>query len=358
MKKFNFLNLRLKSKVFGLFLGLSISLLLTLFARENPLHILQILINASIGSLFDLGTTLSYAAPLMLTGLSVAIAFHAGLFNVGAEGQLTMGALGATLVGVYLPHVPPVLAPILAMIGALLFGGIWAGLVGVLKATRGVHEVICTIMLNFVATGAASWFIVHLIPSQSTQNPESLPIGENYFLRDYDLTARLFADTPANNGLWFGIVLCLGMWFLLWKTKFGFQLRACGLNISAAERNGIDVKRTQIGAMILAGMLASVVAYCEVLGTQGKLRLGFSPEYGFLGIAVSILAANNPLGIIFSAILLAALHKGASDLDIETATITRDFSKIVQALIILACSAQYLFLKSNAKKKAVDVIHP
>ncbi|AFY00141.1 ABC transporter permease [Bdellovibrio bacteriovorus] len=327
-------------RVFGFFLGLTLALLLTLFAGENPWNVFMILVRSAFGSMYDLGLTLSYTTPLIFCGLSVAIGFHAGLFNIGAEGQLTMAVVTTAAIGVLFPQIPFPLAPVIALLAGLVAAGLWGWIAGWLRAVRGSHEVIITIMMNFIAAGLASWFTLKIIPNPESQNPETAMVAPQYMFKDYDLIARLFPDTPANASLGFAVVLAVLMWIFLWKTTWGFELRAVGSNPEAAHRAGISEKKVRILAMTLAGVMAGFVALSEVLGSAGQYRIGFSPDYGFIGIAVALLASNNPLGIIVAAFLMGALHKGASDLDLETTTITRDFSRIIQALVILGVVAQ------------------
>jgi ABC-type uncharacterized transport system permease subunit len=334
----------------GFFLGLILALSLTMIAGENPFHIARILFNSAFGSTYDLGLTLFYTTPLIFCGLSVAIAFHAGLFNIGAEGQLTVATLAAAAVGVLLPQVPFPLAPLLALVAALIAGAFWGFIAGWLRAQRGSHEVIVTIMLNFIAAGLCSWFVLHVIPNPNSQNPESALVGPGYLLKDHDLIAQFFPDTPVSLALVVAILVAIAVWILLWKTTFGFELRAAGYNPEAADRAGISDKKMKIIAMCLAGALAGFVALGEVMGSSGQFKIGFSADYGFIGIAVALLAQNNPLGIIFAAFLMGALHKGASDLDLETTTITRDFSKIIQSMIILGVAAHGLWTWKQRKK--------
>lgn len=338
---------------FGFTLGLTCALLLTFLAGENPLNILMILIRSAFGSRYDFGLTLSYATPMIFCGLSVAIAFHAGLFNIGAEGQLTIATLAAAWVGISFPQVPFPLAPVLAIATGIIAGALWGGIAGWLRAVRGSHEVIVTIMLNFVAAGLASWVTLNLIANPHSQNPETAVVGKNYLTTDYDLIARFFPDTSVNFSLIVAIIVAVAVWVFLWKTSLGFELRSVGYNPDASRRAGISEKKIRILAMFLAGAFAGMVAMPEVVGSVGQYRIGFSPDYGYIGIAVALLAQNNPLGIIFSAFLMAALHKGAMDLDIETSTITRDFSRIIQAMIILGVSAQgyWLWISKRKKKK-------
>jgi simple sugar transport system permease protein len=331
-------------------IGLAASLLLVLIAGENPIAIFQILLHSAFGSAYDFGMTLSYVAPLIFTGLSVAIAFQAGLFNIGAEGQLLVATAACAGFAILLPNIPYPLAPVLSLGAGMIGGSAWGWFVGWAKSRFGSHEVIMTIMLNFIASGVVSWFVLHVIPSTDTQNPESALIGPDYFMQNRDFVAQIFVDTPASSAILIGVILAVAMWIFLRWTPLGFALRATGLNADAAERSGIDTKKIQILAMTLAGFCASFVAYSEILGSTGRLRIGFSPDYGFLGIAVAILASNHPLGVIASAFLLGALHKGATDLDLETMTITRDFSKIIQGMIIISSLAQYGWLQRMRNK--------
>ncbi|MGZ3745198.1 MAG: ABC transporter permease, partial [Pseudobdellovibrionaceae bacterium] len=195
-----------------------------------------------------------------------------------------------------------------------------------------------------IAAGLSSWFTLQVIPNPASQNPETAPVGPGYMLKDHDLIAKLFPDTPVSMALVVAILVAIGVWVLLWKTSFGYELRAVGYNPEAANRAGISEKKIKIWAMCLAGALAGFVSLGEVLGSSGQFKIGFSADYGFIGIAVALLAQNNPLGVIFTAFLMGALHKGAADLDLETTTITRDFSKIIQSLIILGVASHGLWV--------------
>lgn len=317
-------------------LGLVIALSLTLIAGENPFHVAMILFKSAFGSNYDLGLTLFYTTPLIFTGLSVAVAFQGGLFNIGAEGQLLMAAGAAAGVGVLAPHLPPVLAPLIALGAALCMGGLWGAIAGWLKARRGTHEVIVTILLNFIAAGLTSWWVLEIIPNPHSQNPESAIVAPAFQFKTWDPLARFFPDTGLSLAFALALFAAFAVWIAINRTVWGFEVRSVGANHEAAARSGIPVSRRQIQAMFVAGLLSAGVAFTEVLGHSGQFKIGFSPEYGFIGIAVALLAANRPGGIVLAAFLLGALHKGASELDLETETITRDFSKVIQALIIAA----------------------
>jgi general nucleoside transport system permease protein len=330
---------RLLQSVLAAIFGLSLGLAATWVAGENPLHVLSVLGKSAFGSGYDLGMTLFYATPLVFTGLSVAVAFHAGLFNIGAEGQLTAGALAAAAVGGLWPGIPGPLAPLVAGLAAVGAGMFWGAIPGWLRARRGSHEVINTIMLNFIAAGLASYVTLYLLRSPASQNPETRPVGGAYLLAPWEC----FAGAPVGLALPLALAAALGIWVLLWRASLGFELRAVGQNEAAARMAGIDCGRARILALTLAGGLAGLVGVAEVLGNAGKFRLGFSPEYGFMGIAVALLGRNHPAGVVAAALLFGALHKGTSDLDLETEHVTRELSLVLQGLVILSVAAEGLW---------------
>jgi general nucleoside transport system permease protein len=330
---------KLFQPLLALALGLALGLAVTWIAGENPWHVLRVLARSAFGSKYDIGMTLFYSTPLIFTGLSVAIAFHAGLFNIGAEGQLTLGALAAAAVGALWPHLTPPWAAILAGIAALLAGTVWGAIPGWLRARRGSHEVINTIMLNFIAAGLASYVALYLLKNPDSQNPETKPIGAGYLLHQFEI----FGGAPVSLALPLALLAALLVWLFLWRTTLGFEMRAVGQNETAARAAGIDAAKIRITALSAAGGLAGLVGIAEVLGNAGKFRVGFSPEYGFIGIAVALLGRNGPAGVVLAALLFGALHKGTADLDLETEHVTRELSLVLQALIILSVSAEGLW---------------
>ena len=250
-----------------------------------------------------------------------------------------MGALAAAAIGTVWTTCPIILAPGLGTLCAAASGAAWGAIPGWLRARRGSHEVINTIMLNFIAVGLSSYVTLYLLKNPDSQNPETRTIGQNYLLHQFDF----FNPAPVSLALLLAI-LCAGLvWVLLWRTVLGFEIRAVGQSEPAARAAGIDAAKIKIIAMSLAGGLAGLVGVAEVLGNAAKFGVGFSPEYGFMGIAVALLGRNQPLGIIASALLFGALHKGAQDLDIETEHVTREVALILQALVILSVSAEGLW---------------
>lgn len=329
--------------VLGLILGIALTLALAAGAGENPIHVLKVIFMSALGSPEDFALTLFYATSLIFTGLSVAFAFRVGLFNIGAEGQLTIAAISLAAVAPTLESLPYSLFMLGVLTTSLSAGFLWGAIPGWIKAYRGGHEVVITMMLNFIAAGVANYLVVGPLRDTGTQNPESIPIREDFLLRSFDPVQKWIPGTPLNLTFLIAVAASIAVWIFFRYTRFGFQLRAVGGNEVAAKLQGIPVQFWKFISMGVAGLLASGVAINEVLGASGKYRLGFSADYGFVGIAVALLARNHPLGIIGSAVLFGILQKGAGDLDMETDHITRDFSRILQAVIILSISVVAFF---------------
>lgn len=331
--------------VLAVALGLILGVMITWVAGENPFLVLKILFVSAFGSRYDFGMTLFYSTPLIFTGLAVAIPFQAGLFNIGAEGQLAVGALAAAAVGALLPHMPWPLAPVLAVLAAFVVGAAWGAIPGYLRAKRGSHEVINTIMLNFVAAGLTSWVTLYWLKNPLSQNPETAHVGSGYLIQ----RLAWFDDAPVSWGLLVAPLVAGLIWVLLTKTVLGFELRAVGQSEKTARAAGISSSKIQILSMALAGGIAGLVAIPEVLTNSGNFKLGFSPDYGFIGIAVALLARGRPMGVLAAALLFGALHKGTGSLDLETDHVTRDLSLILQALVILSVAAEAIWHKLRIK---------
>jgi general nucleoside transport system permease protein len=334
----------------AILLGVALSLIAVKMLGDSPMLVLRTLVNSAVGTREDLGMTLFYATPLIFTGLSVAIAFQAGLFNIGGEGQLIWGAMAVAVVGIVGKGIPAPFAPILGGLAAMVAGGIWGFIPGWLRARRGSHEVIITIMMNFIAVGLTSYLTLYVFKNPDNQIPETAAIAPQYLFERW----TWFGDTPLNFAFILALITAVAVWLILWRTTLGYEIRAVGDNERAARTVGIDSARIRMIAMSFAGAVAGMVGINEVLGSVGKFRMGFSPEYGFIGIAVALLGRNRPLGVVCSALLFGALHKGAGALDMETEKVTRDFSQILQALIILTVSAtafwEFVIKRMRGKK--------
>jgi ABC-type uncharacterized transport system permease subunit len=208
-----------------------------------------------------------------------------------------------------------------------------------LRGWRGSHEVINTTMLNFVAAGLASYVTLYWLKNPASQNPETRPVGASYLLPHFGV----FGDAPVSLALPLALLAIFAFWIFMTRTRLGFEMRVVGQGEAAASLAGINVNRIRLIALTLAGGLAGLVGVAEVLGNAGKFRVGFSPEYGFMGIAVALLGRAQPLGILAAAFLFGALHKGTADLDLETDHVTRELSLVLQALVMLSVCADGLW---------------
>lgn len=342
--------IRILRPIFAVVVGLIIGSSLTALVGENPLNVLGIIFRSAFGSPYDLGMTLFYATPLIFTGLAVSTAFKTGLFNIGGEGQLTLGALAAAAIGILGPQrdmAPWPLGVLLAILAASAAGFLWGAIAGWLKAMRGSHEVVTTIMLNFVAANIASYATLYLLRNQETQNPETIDVGTNYLLGKWEY----FGGAPISAALILAILCAVAMHIFWTKSRRGFEMSAVGIGEKAAEVAGIARRSSQIWGLALAGGIAGLAGLGDVLCSAGRFKLGFSADYGFTGIAVALLARSHPLGILGSAFLFGALHKGAADLDFETENVTHDLAVVLQACVVLIVCADGLWDWLSARRK-------
>lgn len=330
----------------GLIFGLSFSCSLALFFKENPLHVFNVLSTSFVNSKFDFGLTLFYTTCLIFSGLAFSIPLKAGLFHIGAEGQILFSALAAAYLGSQFQL--PFLASLTVMVvGTLICGFLCASMISAFKVYRHAHEVVVAIMMNFVLAALSTWLTVNHLQSSESQNPETALIQPSLQFLKNDFLKNYFDQSAVSSIFVFAVLICIAMNFLENNSVLGYRLKAFGANPTAAQRLGISRSQMIFLALGLAGVFSACVALTEVLGNTFQYKIGFSPQYGFLGIAVALLARQNSIGIIFSAFLMACLHKGASDLDLETQFLTRDFSKILQALVIFSVAASYFFVKKG-----------
>ncbi len=328
-----------------------VSGLLVLLLGENPLKAVELLIYGAFGYGEAIGYTLYYATSFIFTGLAVAIAFHCGLFNIGGEGQAYLGGLGVALVGLHFGSLPFALVLPLAILAAALFGGAWAFIPGWLQARRGSHVVITTIMFNFLAAALMTYLLVNVIIRPGQQIPETAVFPESAWIPQlHDIMAAFGIDvapSPLNLSFVIALVCCLLVWLFVWQTRFGYALRVVGQNETAAIYGGISPARQIMLAMTLSGALAGLVALNMVLGAQHRLTLDFTGGFGFVGIAVSLMGRNHPLGILLAALLFGALYQGGSELSFDMPALSRDLVVVIQGLVILFAGAlEHMFRPS------------
>ena len=327
----------------NLALALIIAGIIIALIGENPLAALRLLVLGAVGYPEAIGYTLYYTTNFVFTGLAVAIAFHCGLFNIGGEGQAYLGGLGAGLVALALGHWPaPVVIP-MAIAGAMAFGAFWAFIPGWLQAKRGSHIVITTIMFNFLAAALMTYLLVEVFIKPGQQAAESRTFAPNAWLPFAHDVFAAFGVNIGHSSLNLSIVvalICLGLfWVFVWRTRWGYDIRAVGHNESAAVYGGISPARAIMVAMAVSGGLAGLVGVNEIIGVHHRLLLEFTAGYGFVGIAVALMGRNHPIGILLAALLFGVLYQGGTELAFDMPTVTRDMVVVLQGLVILFSGA-------------------
>ncbi|MSU70324.1 MAG: ABC transporter permease [Opitutaceae bacterium] len=310
---------------------------------ESPWAALQLMVSGALGSQESIGYALYYATNFIFTGLAVAVAYHAGLFNIGAEGQAYVGGLGTGLVCLWFGHGPFWAVLPLAVMAGALFGAAWAFIPAWLQARRGSHIVITTIMFNFIASSLMTYLLVNVLIKPGQQSPETREFAAGAFLPSvHELLAKfgiVFAATPLNLAFVLALIASVLVWGFLWRTRWGFALRVTGENSAAAVYAGIAPPRVIIGAMLLSGTLAGCLGLNELMGAQHRILIDFPGGAGFVGIAVALMGRNHPAGIFLAAVLFGALYQGGSQLSFDLPKINRDMVVVIQGLVILFCGA-------------------
>src|SRR5712664_2763695 len=324
---------------------------------DDPIQTYRLLIGSAFSWPDGIGYTLFYASPLIFTGLAVLVAFRCGLLNIGAEGQLYVAAFAAAWVGMKFGspdpantvvaqfiHLPWFLLLPLCCIAAIAAGAICGGIPGVLQARFGSHEVINTIMLNFIAVALLSYFTQYHYKIPGDAIMQTAPISPSASLPTLGrFIPGLPARIPLNLAFILAVLACFLVWVFLWKTKWGYELRATGANPSAAEYGGISIRKQLILAMAISGGLAGMVGINEVLGYRHRYYDGFSANYGFVGIAVALLGRNHPVGVFLAAILFAILLRGGIFVDAFTMHVSKDIVDMLQGIVIIFVASEAMF---------------
>ncbi|WP_237215213.1 ABC transporter permease [Falsiroseomonas oryziterrae] len=328
----------------NLVLAMAVSALVVLAAGQSPTAALHALAIGSFGSWDAIGFTLFYATNMAFAGLAVAIAFKAGLFNIGVEGQAAMAGLGIALVCLGLDaSLPALLLLPLAILGSAAFGAAWGYVPGWLQARRGSHVVITTIMFNFIAASLMVYLLVNVLIQPGQMAPETRRFATGLAaLSSFGFPGR----SPANVTLILALLAAFVVWVLVWRTPWGYGLRVVGSNPEAARYAGIDEGRRIIVVMAISGALAAGIAVNEILGVHQKLILNFTGGAGFTGIAVALMGRNHPVGVLLAALLFGALAQGGSELAFEMPDLPRDMVVVVQGLIILFTGALGALLRA------------
>jgi general nucleoside transport system permease protein len=309
----------------------------------NPLAAIRILLQGSLGTLEGIGFTAYYATSFIFAGLAVSVAFHAGLFNIGGEGQAVLAGLGAAMVALALPQFPGPWLAALCVLAAACLGGLYGLIPGWLQATRGSHVVITTIMFNFLAAILLVYLLVGPLGKAGSMSPETAEFARGAQLMPLHSLLGLagipFPETPLNVALVLALASTVLVWLLIYRSRLGYAIRTVGANPRAAAYAGISPQRITMLAMTLSGALAGGIAVNEVLGVQHRLVLDFTAGHGFVGIAVALMGRAHPAGIVLASILFGVLYQGGAELSFEMPAITRDIVVVIGGVIILFAGA-------------------
>jgi len=324
-------SIQLLTPLLSILSALVVSSLIIVLAGRDPFMIFQKMFQATFGSAYGSGQVLFRMTTLIFVALAVALPFQARLFNIGAEGQLLMGALAAAMTGATLPAwVPSPAAITLCIISAMAAGAFWALLAGVLKVRFGVNEVIGTIMLNFIAQGITGYLLTWHFAIPSTVH--TAPISDAAAIPAFDTLTGWFANSPANLSTLLAIGVTLLFYMLIFQSRFGYEMRAVGLQPEAARYGGINAGMHALTAMGIGGAAAGLGAANIVLGYRHSFEAGMTGGVGFTGIAVALLAGAHPLWILLSALFFGVLDYGGLTIN---AWIPKDIFMIIEALTIL-----------------------
>jgi ABC-type uncharacterized transport system permease subunit len=333
-------------------LAVAIGSIIIKLSGYDPFLAFSALFQGAFGGPRQISETILRATPLIFTGLAVGFGFRANLFNIGAEGQYVLGSRGAAWIGLLLAGLPSALSIPLIVLGAALFGAAWAFIPALLKAKVGAHEVITTMMFSWIGIYLTSWIVSGPLKAPG-EIPQTPMLPESVWLPSFDRIIPGLMPMRAHLGFVVALLAAVVVAWVLRRTTLGYRVRAVGYNPGAAENGGISIARTTIWALCISGALAGMAGASEVLGANHRLfdQVSAGSGYGFTGIAVALLAKNDPIGVIFAAILFGALSAGAGTMQLE-ANVPQKIITIVQALIIFFVGAETIitwFIKRRQK---------
>lgn len=327
--------------VINVILALLISGMVVIFVGQNPLDAIKYLVTGALGSGEGFGFTLYYATSFMLTGLAVAVASHAGLFTIGAEGQAYIGGLGIALVCLALDKIVPWYITIVpAALAGMAFGAAWGFIPAYLQAKRGSHLVITTIMFNFIASSVMIYLLVNVMKAPGTMSPQTRLFDTGGLVPKLGALLPIDIGTaPLNVSFFIAIAAAVAVWVLIWRTKLGFEMRATGANPAASHNAGIGYVRITIISMLISGALAGLAGINILMGDLGKLQLDFPAGIGLVGVAVALMGRGHPVGIGIASLLFGVLYQGGAEVSFWIPNITREMIVLIQGLVILFAGA-------------------
>ncbi|MFC2253031.1 ABC transporter permease [Labrys portucalensis] len=309
----------------------------------DPLTVGVTMIGGAFGDANAVGTTLYYATTFIFAGLAVAVAFHAGLFNIGVDGQGQIAGIGIAWACLHLGGLPWLLAIPLGMAAGMLFGAAWAFIPGYLQAKRGSHVVITTIMFNYIATALVQYLLVNVMMKPGSGEPKSELFPDSTgmpLLSDILAGIGIQLDlTLVNLAFPIALIAALLVWALIWRTRLGYAMRTVGHNQTAAVYAGISPAKIIIIAMLISGGLAGLMGANVLMGEQHRMIIDYTAGAGFIGIAVSLMGRSHPAGIVLASILFGALIQGGQELSFENPVFDKNMIVMIQGIIILFVGA-------------------
>jgi ABC-type uncharacterized transport system permease subunit len=335
--------LRIAPQLLAIVTAFLVGALVLIATGYSPIDVYSAMIMGAFGDVYGVGQTLTQATPIIFTALAFLFSYKSGLFNIGAEGQLIMGGFAAAIVGISFGGLPSPLHILFAVLAGALAGGVWGFLPAILKARFGAHEVITTMMFTYIATYLTSYLVNYPFKAPGWV-AQTVPITDSAQL------PRILPPTQLSASIMVAVAMAVVVYYILQKTTLGYEVRASGLNPSAAENGGINVKKTMVLALILGGALAGIGGAGEILGVHNRFIQGFSPGYGFDGIAVALVGGLNPIGVLLAAILFGALRSGGM-LMTRATHVPLDIVVILQALVIIFVAAPH-FLRYFVRRRS------
>lgn len=345
--------------------------IVVIFVGENPLEAAKLMFLGAFGSGEGLGFTLYYATYFIFTGLSVAVAFHAGLFNIGSEGQAYIGGIGVAAACLTFDHTMPwYVVFVLASFGAMVFGALWAAIPAWLQAYRGSHIVITTIMFNYIASNVMLYMLINVFKPLGQMAAQSRTFEAGGQLPKLDWLLAIFGldigGAPFNLAFLLALLAAFVVWIIIWRTQLGYEMRTMGFQPHAARFAGMKQGRVVVIAMLISGALAGLMALNPIMGDQYRIQQDFVAGAGFVGIAVALMGRSHPFGIVLAAILFGMLYQGGAELSFDMPEITRDMIVVIQGLVILfagalehmfrpAITAFFVGLRKSSSEAAVEV---
>ena len=325
---------RILPQIIAILLAFLVGAAVLQLTGHSPLEAYRAMLMGAFGDMFGLGQTFTQATPIIFTALAFLFAFKCGLFNIGAEGQLLVGGFAAALVGISFHGLPAFIHIPMALLAGALAGGLWGFIPAILKAKLGAHEVITTMMLSYVAFYVTGYMVnyPYKAPGWVAQTVSISPSAE---------LPRILQPTQLSASIFLAVVLAGLTHYALQKTAFGYEVRATGLNPTAAENGGINIRRDMILAMVISGAMAGLGGSGEGMGVHRRFIEGFSPGYGWDGLAVALVGGLHPVGVLLAAVLFGALRSGGMVMTRVTG-VPLDIVFILQALVILFVAAPML----------------